>query len=85
MYGKKYIMSKRLFTGYICILIFWAFLASTWIIFFPLYESKSSLVLVIRKLLKVGSARDEEQLSGEDSESDRREKLDETVVQVSAL
>ncbi|KAM3164725.1 putative urea active transporter 3 [Lachancea thermotolerans] len=85
MYGTKYIFSRKLFRGYVCIIIIWAFLAAMWIIFYPLYESKSNLIFVFKKLIGKASTDSSADLSQTDTSSIEREKLDKTSINVAAI
>lgn len=50
MYGQKYIMSKPFFKGWVVVSIIWLFIAFLYITFYPLYESRSSLYHIYRKI-----------------------------------
>ncbi|CEP60789.1 sodium:solute symporter family protein LALA0_S01e18998g [Lachancea lanzarotensis] len=85
MYGTNYIFSRKLFRGYVYIIIIWTFLAATWIILYPLYESNSVLSLVFKKLLRKVPTERSSDLSSTSASSVVREKLENTIIHVKAI
>ncbi|SCU85727.1 LAFA_0D17392g1_1 [Lachancea sp. 'fantastica'] len=85
MYGTNCIFSRKMFRGYVCILIIWAFLAAMWIIIYPLFESRSNLTFIIKRLLRRELSDDDSDLSPTDVSTDDREKLDKTSIHVKVM
>ncbi|CAB60013.1 hypothetical protein POMI540_2018 [Schizosaccharomyces pombe] len=55
MYGSKYIFSKLFFRGWIIVIIIWTLIAALYITFYPLYESRDTIVYLCK--LAIGKAK----------------------------
>lgn len=67
MYGQNYIYSKTFFRGWIVVIMIWLILAACFIIFYPLYESKDTLIELFKVVSGKSKPKEVELLSAQTS------------------